>query len=229
VGFGSTITDNVVTYLTYLDVDNSDLSLRPGMTATASIIATHRKDVLLVPNTALRFTPTAAGRAFWSRSAGLMFTAEGLPALPKDKVYQLWTIKGAVATGAASTLTTRRQAKTPDATTITGWRRAQSSARLRAGRDLSVAPFIQTVPRSTCRSGRHNPMSPVATPDLPQVHASEPRDERHARLLTPTPRSRRHSKSAAETRRSSVLHGSSSIFRSLDYASARTALPRSSS
>jgi HlyD family secretion protein len=60
VGFGSTITDNVVTYLTYLDVDNTDLSLRPGMTATASIIAQHRTDVLLVPNTSLRFTPTAA-------------------------------------------------------------------------------------------------------------------------------------------------------------------------
>ena len=59
VGFGSTITDNVVTYLTYLDVDNGDLSLRPGMTATASIIATKRSDVLLVPNTSLRFTPTA--------------------------------------------------------------------------------------------------------------------------------------------------------------------------
>ncbi len=57
VGFGSTITDNVVTYLTYLDVDNRDLSLRPGMTATASIIATKRTNVLLVPNTALRFTP----------------------------------------------------------------------------------------------------------------------------------------------------------------------------
>jgi multidrug efflux pump subunit AcrA (membrane-fusion protein) len=40
VGFGSTITDNVVTYLTYLDVDNADLSLRPGMTATATITAT---------------------------------------------------------------------------------------------------------------------------------------------------------------------------------------------
>jgi HlyD family secretion protein len=63
VGFGSTITDNVVTYLTYLDVDNADLSLRPGMTATASIVATQRKDVLLVPNTALRFTPTAAANA----------------------------------------------------------------------------------------------------------------------------------------------------------------------
>ena len=60
VGLGSTITDNVVTYLTYLDVDNTDLSLRPGMTATASITATDRKDVLLVPNTALRFTPTTA-------------------------------------------------------------------------------------------------------------------------------------------------------------------------
>jgi HlyD family secretion protein len=58
VGFGSTITDNVVTYLTYLDVDNADLSLRPGMTATAAIVAKQRNDVLLVPNTALRFTPT---------------------------------------------------------------------------------------------------------------------------------------------------------------------------
>jgi HlyD family secretion protein len=58
VGFGSTITDNVVTYLTYLDVDNADLSLRPGMTATATITATQRKNVLLVPNTSLRFTPT---------------------------------------------------------------------------------------------------------------------------------------------------------------------------
>jgi HlyD family secretion protein len=60
VGFGSTITDNVVTYLTYLDVDNTDLSLRPGMTATATIVATERKDVLLVPNAALRYTPTTA-------------------------------------------------------------------------------------------------------------------------------------------------------------------------
>jgi HlyD family secretion protein len=59
VAFGSTITDNVVTYLTDLDVDNADLSLRPGMTATATITATQRHDVLLVPNTALRFSPTA--------------------------------------------------------------------------------------------------------------------------------------------------------------------------
>ncbi len=60
VGFGSTITDNVVTYLTWLDVDNTELSLRPGMTATATIVATERKAVLQVPNAALRYTPAAA-------------------------------------------------------------------------------------------------------------------------------------------------------------------------
>lgn len=58
VGSGSTITDNVVTYLTYLDVDNTDLALKPGMTATATIVATRHTGVLLAPNTALRFTPS---------------------------------------------------------------------------------------------------------------------------------------------------------------------------
>ncbi|HEX7441140.1 MAG TPA: efflux RND transporter periplasmic adaptor subunit [Caldimonas sp.] len=72
VGFGSTITDNVVTYLTYLDVDNSDLSLRPGMTATATITATQRKDALLVPNTALRFEPSAASAAKATAGGGIV-------------------------------------------------------------------------------------------------------------------------------------------------------------
>ena len=64
VAFGSTKTDNVITYTTWLEVDNSDLSLRPGMTAASTIVATERNNVLLVPNTALRFTPaTAAGAA----------------------------------------------------------------------------------------------------------------------------------------------------------------------
>lgn len=70
VGFGSTITDNVVTYLTYLDVDNADLSLRPGMTATATIVATERKNVLLVPNAALRYAPTKAPPAVNKGIAG---------------------------------------------------------------------------------------------------------------------------------------------------------------
>jgi HlyD family secretion protein len=59
VAYGSTTKDNVVSYSTVLKVKNDDLSLRPGMTATASIATTARKNVLLVPNTALRFTPEA--------------------------------------------------------------------------------------------------------------------------------------------------------------------------
>ena len=46
-----------MTYVARLAVDNKDLSLRPGMTASATIRATERNQVLLVPNAALRFTP----------------------------------------------------------------------------------------------------------------------------------------------------------------------------
>ena len=63
VAFGSTSTNNVVTYVTTLNVDNADLALRPGMTAVATIVATERKDVLVVPNTALRFSPGAGAQA----------------------------------------------------------------------------------------------------------------------------------------------------------------------
>jgi HlyD family secretion protein len=73
VGFGSTITDNVVTYLTYLDVANADLSLRPGMTATATIVANERKDVLLVPNAALRYQPSSAVATKKGIASGLAF------------------------------------------------------------------------------------------------------------------------------------------------------------
>jgi HlyD family secretion protein len=58
VAYGSAVTDNVVTYETDLSVSNEDLSLRPGMTATADIAVAHHEDVLIVPVAALRFTPT---------------------------------------------------------------------------------------------------------------------------------------------------------------------------
>jgi HlyD family secretion protein len=80
VGFGSTITDNVVTYLTYLDVNNADLSLRPGMTATATITASQRTDVLLVPNTALRFTPTSTQDQAAKKAVALSL----LPSMPRS-------------------------------------------------------------------------------------------------------------------------------------------------
>jgi HlyD family secretion protein len=44
-----------------LAVRNEDLQLRPGMTATAEIVTQTVKDVLLVPNAALRYRPDAEG------------------------------------------------------------------------------------------------------------------------------------------------------------------------
>ncbi len=63
VGFGAQTTEGVVTYKTILKVSNGDLSLRPGMTATADISTANRQGVLLVPNAALRFTPVQPAQA----------------------------------------------------------------------------------------------------------------------------------------------------------------------
>ena len=52
--------EGVVTYETLLSVDNAELLLRPGMTATAEIVVAQIADALLVPNEALRFQPPRA-------------------------------------------------------------------------------------------------------------------------------------------------------------------------
>ncbi len=70
VNYGSTTTDNVVSYTTTLVVRNDDLSLRPGMTATAQIATVTRENALLVPNAALRFTPATSAAA--QQSGGIM-------------------------------------------------------------------------------------------------------------------------------------------------------------
>jgi len=57
VRYSPTISQNVVTYTTIVDVENPGMKLRPGMTATVSIVTGEAKGVLRVPNAALRFTP----------------------------------------------------------------------------------------------------------------------------------------------------------------------------
>jgi HlyD family secretion protein len=102
VAYGSTITDNVVTYQTLLDVKNDDLSLRPGMTATSTITAVERKDVLLVPNTALRFNPQAAGSAGGAAKSGGNIMSSVMPRMPRTgpkksatggTVKQVWVLR----------------------------------------------------------------------------------------------------------------------------------------
>ncbi len=54
---GSSSSSNT-TYTVVIDVDNTDGKFMPGMTATITITANEKKDVLLVPNEALRFSPS---------------------------------------------------------------------------------------------------------------------------------------------------------------------------
>ncbi|MCP5268632.1 MAG: efflux RND transporter periplasmic adaptor subunit [Zoogloeaceae bacterium] len=58
-----TTTQNVVTYNVVVEVENPDQILLPGMTAYVSIIVSEKKNVLTVPNAALRFRPAAESTA----------------------------------------------------------------------------------------------------------------------------------------------------------------------
>jgi len=67
----SSTTAQVVSYAADLSVANPDEQLRPGMTATADIVTMEKKDVLLIPNAALRFKPQAAGAPAPQASGGI--------------------------------------------------------------------------------------------------------------------------------------------------------------
>lgn len=113
VAYGSTTTDNVVTYATWLEVDNRDLSLRPGMTAASTITSTERTDALLVPNTALRYSPTSTTGAGAAKQGGGIVSSL-LPRMPgggarktasgsADAAKQVWVLRDGVATPVAVT------------------------------------------------------------------------------------------------------------------------------
>jgi len=57
VRYSPEVVSNVVTYTTIVEVDNPEIKLMPGMTATVSIVVGEAKNALRVPNSALRFTP----------------------------------------------------------------------------------------------------------------------------------------------------------------------------
>jgi HlyD family secretion protein len=61
VRFGATTTAGVVTYPAVIEVANPDLKLRPGMTATVNVVSAEHRNVLRVPNAALRYRPAGRG------------------------------------------------------------------------------------------------------------------------------------------------------------------------
>lgn len=67
IAYASVTTDGVVTYDARLEVDNAEMLLRPGMTATVEIVTREASDVLTVPSAAFRFRPPAVQEnAGWS-------------------------------------------------------------------------------------------------------------------------------------------------------------------
>lgn len=62
IAFASVVTEGVVTYEARLAVDNADLLLRPGMTASVEIVTRQADDVLLVPASAFRYSPETSAR-----------------------------------------------------------------------------------------------------------------------------------------------------------------------
>ncbi len=99
VRFASEIQAGVVTYKAVLDVDNRELLLRPGMTATAEIAVQRVEDAVLVPNAALRFAPPAEEAA---ERPGLLRAL--MPMMPRFRQASrpeetgpertLWVLKG---------------------------------------------------------------------------------------------------------------------------------------
>jgi HlyD family secretion protein len=65
-----TKSQNVVTYTVIITADNPDKHLLPGMTANVEIVTGERKNVLVIPNEALRFRPNEAAQALVQESKG---------------------------------------------------------------------------------------------------------------------------------------------------------------
>lgn len=102
VHFASQTIDGVVTYETVLRVDNSDLLLRPGMTATADILVKQINDSLLVPNAALRFKPSNEETQSNNNGGFMKSIMPGPPSISKTKVesndtdnlqQHVWTLR----------------------------------------------------------------------------------------------------------------------------------------
>ncbi|MET2826183.1 efflux RND transporter periplasmic adaptor subunit [Mesorhizobium shangrilense] len=68
ISYASVTTDGVVTYDARFDVDNGELLLRPGMTATVSVVTKQAKGVLTVPASAFRYRPAQQAARGWSLS-----------------------------------------------------------------------------------------------------------------------------------------------------------------
>jgi HlyD family secretion protein len=118
---------NVVTYDSVIAVENHDLALKPGMTATVTIVSDRREDALRVPLRALRFRPESdgdgapaaqaarpgAGTVFVVDGGGELRGVEVETGLRNDRYAEV--LSGALEPGDAVAVAFRKPADTPEA------------------------------------------------------------------------------------------------------------------
>lgn len=108
----ATTTSNVVTYEVVISAPNSDLKLKPGLTANVTIYTLEKNDVLTVPSKALRFTPNEA----------LLKNGQKIEDCPAE--HKLWTLKDntfkahAVETGTTNGVMTEIVSGIPEGTEV---------------------------------------------------------------------------------------------------------------
>ena len=108
----ATTTSNVVTYEVVISAPNTNLKLKPGLTANVTIYTLEKNDVLTVPSKALRFTPNEA----------LLKNDQKIEDCPAE--HKLWTLKDntfkahAVETGTTNGVMTEIVSGIPEGTEV---------------------------------------------------------------------------------------------------------------
>ncbi len=96
----ATTISNVVTYTVVVSVDNSDMLLKPGMTANVAIITAEANDALSVPNQALRFVPPDNAKIAGSKDGQRKnFKGQGLWRQNKDGSIFITEVKTGITDG----------------------------------------------------------------------------------------------------------------------------------
>lgn len=100
-------TENVVTYNVVILVDNHELLLKPGMTANVTILVKEFKDILKIPNAALRYRPSAErakGAASGETGKGRSPLGQRVYRLGKDGKPERVPVKTGVSNGTSTEL-----------------------------------------------------------------------------------------------------------------------------
>jgi HlyD family secretion protein len=135
------VTQNVVSYTTIIDVPNPRGQLKPGMTATLDIEVARSDDVLRVPASALRFTPSASV---------LASTGSSSDGAPSDRGPRVWirTVDGLTPVAV--------QAGLSDNVTV-----AVSGAGLQEGMDVVTGAAVDTASQSNAAPAGGSPLMPT--------------------------------------------------------------------